>query len=444
MGSHHGTGHRTDGERHESGPRAAPDTAPGAEAGADVGGLAAVDAAYGRYREARDRYAEAKYEYKAAKYALKAARLRAEREAGGGGDRRGRDRYDHDRHDHDRHRAHREHHRHDDGRRPGGGVAPGRDREAGRDDRHGDRKQRGRGQVVMQVVETERIGEHVQRLTLGGDGFEDFRDNDCTDKYVKILFVDPALGLDPPYDVQGLRKTLPRHQRPVRRTYTVHSVDPVTRTLAIDVVLHGDVGVAGPWAVRVQVGDPVAFSGPGGKYAPDPGADWHLFVGDESALPAITAALAALPSDAVGTALLEVSGPADEQLLEHPDGVEVRWLHREPGAPEVAPARPSGDAQAGMPGEETPGEETAVPPDDAGTARPEADGAGPAARPARGPSPLVAAVEGMDWRPGRVHAFVHGDKSVVKRLRGHLLDARGVDKRMLSLSSYWTRGRSGD
>lgn len=261
----------------------------------------------------------------------------------------------------------------------------------------------------MEVVETERIGEHVQRLTLGGDGFEDFRDNAFTDKYVKIIFVDPSLGLEPPYDVKQLRRTLPRHQRPVRRTYTVHSVDPEARTLAIDVVLHGEAGVAGPWAASAQVGDRVAFSGPGGKYAPDPGADWHLFVGDESALPAITAALAALPSDAVGTALLEVAGPADEQVLEHPDGVQVHWLHREPSVPGTGPG-PSQPA--------------------------------PWAR--REPSPLVAAVEGLDWRPGRVHAFVHGEKSVVKRLRTHLLEARGMDQRMLSLSSYWTRGRGGD
>lgn len=261
----------------------------------------------------------------------------------------------------------------------------------------------------MEVVETERIGEHVQRLTLGGDGFEDFRDNAFTDKYIKIIFVDPSLGLEPPYDVKQLRRTLPRHQRPVRRTYTVHSVDPEARTLAIDVVLHGEAGVAGPWAASAQVGDRVAFSGPGGKYAPDPGADWHLFVGDESALPAITAALAALPSDAVGTALLEVAGPSDEQVLEHPDGVQVRWLHREPSVPGTGPGP---EHQA------------------------------PWAR--RDPSPLVAAVEGLDWHPGRVHAFVHGEKSVVKRLRTHLLEARGMDKRMLSLSSYWTRGRDGD
>lgn len=382
--------------RHDAG---RPDGGQPAEAGAQTDLEAAVE----RYRAAQERYAVAKYEYKAAKYALKAARLRAGEGHPGRNDARWKDR--HGSHHGHRRGDHHGGHRYDRPVEQGPTGAPGPG-PARRPD-HGDH--RDRRQVVMQVVETERIGEHVQRLTLGGDGFEDFRDNAFTDKYVKIIFVDPSLGLEPPYDVRQLRRTLPRHQLPVRRTYTVHSVDPEARTLAIDVVLHGEAGVAGPWASRAQVGDPVAFSGPGGKYAPDPGADWHLFVGDESALPAITAALAALPPDAVGTALLEVAGPADEQLLDHPDGVAVRWLHREPSVPGAGPGQPHPAPWAGG-----------------------------------DPSPLVAAVEGMDWAPGRVHAFVHGEKSMVKRLRAHLLEARGVDKRLLSLSSYWTRGRDGD
>src|SRR3712207_7785498 len=55
----------------------------------------------------------------------------------------------------------------------------------------------------------------------------------------------------------------------------------------VDFVVHGDAGIAGPWATQVQPGDLVRFMGPGGGYAPDPDADWHLLVGDESALPAI-------------------------------------------------------------------------------------------------------------------------------------------------------------
>lgn len=339
----------------------------------------ATDEAYERYRAAREQYAVAKYEYKAAKYALQAARMRAQAGDGGGQqERRGR-------------------HGHHPDRQGRGALGPVESRDSV--DRSMERGKR--RQVVLEVVATERIGKHFQRITLGGPGFADFRDNRFTDKYVKILFVDPALGLEPPYDVQALRKDLPKHRRPVRRTYTVHSVDAEAQTLTIDFVLHGDAGVAGPWAAQAKVGEKVAFAGPGGKYAPDAGADSHLLVGDESALPAISAALAELAAQApaaVGRAIIEVGGPGDEWELTAPEGVEVTWLHR--GA-DHAPAR----------------------------------------------SGLAAAVEALgreEWPEGRVHAFVHGEKTMVKRLRRHLTEDRGVDRRMLSLSAYWTHGTADD
>ena len=64
-------------------------------------------------------------------------------------------------------------------------------------------------------------------------------------------------------------------------------------------------------------------------------AGWLLLAGDETALPAVARILAAADPGTRGLALLEVSGPAEEQLLVAPPGVEVRWLHRgdvEPGA----------------------------------------------------------------------------------------------------------------
>jgi NADPH-dependent ferric siderophore reductase len=39
-----------------------------------------------------------------------------------------------------------------------------------------------------------------------------------------------------------------------------------------------------------------------------------------------------------------------------------------------------------------------------------------------------------------VHAFVHGEAGVVRALRRHLLDARGVPRDDLSVSGYWRRG----
>ena len=64
--------------------------------------------------------------------------------------------------------------------------------------------------VVLEVTATERLGPHMVRLTLGGPGFPVYQDKDATDKYVKLLFADPALGLEMPYDLEVLREMVAR------------------------------------------------------------------------------------------------------------------------------------------------------------------------------------------------------------------------------------------
>ncbi len=96
------------------------------------------------------------------------------------------------------------------------------------------------------------------------------------------------------------------------RTYTVRHTDAERREISIDFVVHGDQGVAGPWAASVQPGQPAYLMGPSGAYAPDPAADWHLLAGDEAGLPALSAALESLPPNAIGQAFIEVNGPDDE------------------------------------------------------------------------------------------------------------------------------------
>ncbi|RUQ02503.1 siderophore-interacting protein, partial [Curtobacterium sp. HSID17257] len=160
-----------------------------------------------------------------------------------------------------------------------------------------------RTQHVFVVERTERLTPHMVRVHLGGPAFRDFVDGadpdrlGATDQYVKLLLAPPSSGLTPPYDLEALRESLPKHERPARRTYTVRSVDHVAGTIAIDFVVHGDEGLAGPWAAAAEPGDLLALSGPGGGYAPAPDPSvTHVLLGDDSALPAIGAALAAMPA----------------------------------------------------------------------------------------------------------------------------------------------------
>ncbi|MCX4432613.1 MULTISPECIES: siderophore-interacting protein [Streptomyces] len=241
------------------------------------------------------------------------------------------------------------------------------------------------------VVRTERLTPHMQRVVLGGEGLAEFTAGTSTDHYVKLLFAPEGVTYPEPFDVERIREELPREQWPVTRTYTVRAWDPELRELTLDFVVHGDEGLAGPWAAHVQPGEVVRFMGPGGAYAPDAGADWHLLAGDESALPAISAALEALPEGAVARAFVEISGREEEQKID--SDVEVVWLHRGD--------RPLGEA-------------------------------------------LVEAVRALDFPAGRVHAFVHGEAGFVKELRRLLRVEREIPREDLSISGYWRLGHNED
>ncbi|MFI7607930.1 siderophore-interacting protein [Micromonospora sp. NPDC049366] len=241
----------------------------------------------------------------------------------------------------------------------------------------------------VRVLRTERPTPHLIRLILGGEELAGLPVGEFTDHYIKLVFPQPGVDYAMPLDLAAIRRDLPRDQWPRLRAYTVRAWDAATGELTVDVVHHGDEGLAGPWAARLRPGDPVHFVGPGGAYAPSPEADWHLLVGDESALPAIAAALERLPFGAPARVLVETSGPAEEQRLRSPGVVELTWLHRGD--------RPVGEA-------------------------------------------LVAAVRAMDFPAGAVHAFVHGEATFVKELRRLLRVERGLPRDMLSISGYWRVG----
>ncbi|MDF2824912.1 MAG: siderophore-interacting protein, partial [Mycobacterium sp.] len=160
----------------------------------------------------------------------------------------------------------------------------------------------GRPLHAFEVVRTEQLAPHMVRVVLGGNGFDTFTPNDHTDSYVKIVFIPAAVdvaALPTPLTSDSF-KVLPAEDQPTIRTYTVRYADQQAREIAIDFVTHGDHGIAGAWAGKAAPGQPVYLMGPSGAYTPDPAADWHLFAGDESAIPAISAAVESLPADATG------------------------------------------------------------------------------------------------------------------------------------------------
>ncbi|WP_028050879.1 siderophore-interacting protein [Cellulomonas sp. URHD0024] len=244
---------------------------------------------------------------------------------------------------------------------------------------------------VAEVVRTEQISATMVRVVVGGPGLAAFEPSPHADSYVKVVFL-PAgaprpLRSDGRLDLDAVRAALPPTDQPRQRSYTVR--DFADGELTLDFVVHGDDGVAGPWAEGAQTGDEVLLVGPGGAWSPDPTAACHLLAGDASALPAIAVALERLAPDAVGHAVIEVHGPEDEIPLSGPPGVRVHWVHQGFGVP------------------------------------------GPA---------LVEAVAGLPPLDGPVSAFVHGEAGAVRELRRHLRTERDVPRDQLSVSGYWRLG----
>jgi NADPH-dependent ferric siderophore reductase len=252
-----------------------------------------------------------------------------------------------------------------------------------------------RPQINLAVVRREELSAHMVRIVAGGDGFADFVNNGFVDRYVKIVFPQPGVEYPSPLDLWSIRETMPREQWPFTRTYTVRWVDPAARELAIDFVVHGDEGLAGPWAARAQPGDTLTFTGPGGAYNPAPDADWYLFAGDEAALPAIAACLESLPPEATGLAFLEVDSSADIQPINAPAGVKLQWISRN--------GVPAGESDL-----------------------------------------LVQAVAAAEWPEGRVDVFAHGERGYMKGLREVFFNQHGLERKQVSLSGYWAKGRVED
>ncbi|OYO20984.1 NADPH-dependent ferric siderophore reductase [Enemella dayhoffiae] len=239
------------------------------------------------------------------------------------------------------------------------------------------------------VVATERLSPELVRVILTGEDLRQLPPLEFTDHYVKLLFPPPGAAYAWPFDPEQLRATRPADEWPLTRTYTIRWFDRDTARLAIDFVVHGDQGIAGPWAAAVQPGEQIGFLGPGGAWAPDPAAGDHLLVGDESALPAIAAALDALPTGAPARAFLEVSSPEAEVPVRCGGGIDVTWVHRG--------AHPHGTA-------------------------------------------LAATVRAAVTPTPELRAFVHGNAEMVKDLRRWLFVEHRVPRDQVSISGYWRTG----
>lgn len=250
-----------------------------------------------------------------------------------------------------------------------------------------------RAMTTLRVRRTEWLTPEMIRVVFDGDELAGFNYAGFTDSYVKLLFPKPGVAYPEPFDIDKIREEQPRHEWPDTRTYTVRWFDREAGELAIDFVTHGEDGLAGPWARNAGPGDRLSLLGPGGAYAPREDVAHHLLVGDESALPAIAAALEAMPEGASVHAVLEVAGEQERQPLATKAELTTTWLHR--------------------------------------------DGAVHGER-------LAAAVETLAPGSEPVQVFAHGEAGAIKRLRRLFRNEWEVPAELLSISGYWRRGMNED
>jgi NADPH-dependent ferric siderophore reductase len=218
----------------------------------------------------------------------------------------------------------------------------------------------------------------IRRTPLHTGAVVDARD--VTPRMRRITLSAPTLDRPRPAQDVELVRTDGTGRR-VKRRYTITRYRDAR--FDVDALLHGDAPGAS-WAATAAPGDEVQFFGPRGRLELR-GADWHLFIGDESALPAIAELAAAVRTPAY--ALVEVGDEKDEL----PISAEVRWLHRS--------GTPPGGADL-----------------------------------------LGAAVDAFAPPPGTGHVYAMGESRVVAALRPRL-HALGIANEQLYLKGYWNVGR---
>jgi NADPH-dependent ferric siderophore reductase len=128
------------------------------------------------------------------------------------------------------------------------------------------------------------------------------------------------------------------------------------------------------------------------------GFDWHLLIGDDTALPAIGRRLAELPQGARVAAVIEVAEPSARIEFETQADLYIEWRYRNQG------------------GNQSSNESTA-----------------------RG-SELLNAVRDTFLPDGEGYVWAAGEAATMRAVRQHLVNERGVDKSRIRASAYWKQG----
>jgi len=217
---------------------------------------------------------------------------------------------------------------------------------------------------ALQVLRVAQLSPHVRSVTFGGDALADFV-SASFDDHVKLVLA-PADGSEP-----------------VMRDYTPRHFDAAARELTLEFALHGD-GPAAAWAAQATPGQAATIAGPRGSFVVPTDFDWHLLVGDETALPAIARRLAELPAGRRVIVVAQAGDPADRRPLATAAELSLTWV----------------------------------------------DSA----------EDCLATVRALALPPGEGYAWCAGEAAITAELRRVLVEEKGHDRQAIRAAAYWKRG----
>lgn len=247
----------------------------------------------------------------------------------------------------------------------------------------------------LTVSQSQRISPNMQRVTLYGQDLAEFPTG-YEGSYVKLLF--PVEGTLSERTLSEGALSGDEDAKVIMRTYTIRKFNPYDLMLDIDFVLHGELGKhSGPastWAAQTKPGDTLQMFGPGKVKAASLEADWFLFAGDMTALPAISCQLEQLPANAAGYVVIEINSEQDKQSLKKPAGIDILWV--------INPHRDT---------------ENTI---------------------------LSDAVKTLPWLLGTPSIWAACEFSNMRLLRSYFKKDKQVPRNQLYISSYWKSGQSED
>jgi len=235
----------------------------------------------------------------------------------------------------------------------------------------------------LDVLKVLRATPHFVRVTLGGAELEGFTSASFDDHFKLMLPADadsplvlPVIGPEGPQ----WRDDLPR---PVMRDFTPRFHDVLKGELEVEFALHGK-GPASEWAARAATGQSVGVGGPRGSLVIPVDYDWHVLIGDETALPAISRRLEELPRGTTVIAMLVVADSADRRVFKTHADLTEQWV---------------ADSEQ-----------------------------------------LITAVEQLKLPVGEGFAWAAGEAKTIAAIRQILTTTHGMVKDRLRTAAYWKRG----